>query len=181
MNGLDRPDGTPDGTFVTMIQNDDLKNLRQWLALFNGPGYQGLQARDRAVAEMRAVGADRLFPLLGTMLHDSDVNLRCTACEAILRVDAKRGLELILPGLLDSDSIMRWDTCGLLHDFGDERAVEPLIMVLKNDPDAQVRGIAAYALGGIGSPAVIPALLAAQKSDFSPYRSSGLLGTSTPR
>jgi hypothetical protein len=37
--------------------------------------------------------------------------------------------------------------------------------VLRRDPDPQVRGTAAYALGGIGSPAAIPSLLAALGSD----------------
>jgi hypothetical protein len=52
-----------------------------------------------------------------------------------------------------------------LHDFGDERAVPALAELLRRDPDPTVRGTAAYALGGIGSPAAIPALLAALGSD----------------
>jgi hypothetical protein len=40
--------------------------------------------------------------------------------------------------------------------------------VLQGDPDAQVRGTAAYALGGIRSPAAIPALLTALESDHEP-------------
>src|SRR5262249_26693131 len=70
-----------------------------------------------------------------------------------------------LPLLDDPDVAVRWNACGCLHDFGDERAIVPLIRVLQGDPDAQVRGSAAYALGGISSPAAIPALLAAMESD----------------
>ena len=45
------------------------------------------------------------------------------------------------------------------------RAVPALAAVLRGDPDPQVRGTAAYALGGIGSPAAIPALLAVLGTD----------------
>jgi HEAT repeat protein len=43
--------------------------------------------------------------------------------------------------------------------------LSPVIRVLQGDPDPQVRNTAAFALGGIGSPAAIPALLAALESD----------------
>ncbi len=52
---------------------------------------------------------------------------------------------------------MRWKTAIALGDIGDPRAVEPLIRLL-GDTDPYVRGRAAYALSGIGQPAV-PALI----------------------
>jgi HEAT repeat protein len=136
-----------------------------WLALLGGPGYEGPEAHDRAIAEMRAAGADRLFPLLLPMLSDPDPEARCKACEALLLVDAHRAIEFVLPLLDDPDVTVRGNACGCLHDFGDDRTIVPLIRVLQSDPHAQVRGTAAYALGGVGSPAAIPALLAAMESD----------------
>jgi HEAT repeat protein len=146
--------------------NDDLRGrLDAWLARLNGPGCQGIEDRNRAVAEMRETGADRLFPLLAPRLADPDAEVRCAICEVLLRLDAGRGVALVMPLLDDPDSTVRWYASGCLHDFGDERVVDALIRVLRNDPDAQVRGTAAYALGGIGSPAAIPALLDALESD----------------
>lgn len=150
---------------VTTRPDDDRERLDQWLALLHGPGHQGQEARDRAVREMQSAGADRLFPLLSPLLTDPEPDTRCRACETVLRVDARRGVELVLPLLHDPAVEVRWHASGCLHDFGDERAIDPLIRVLQGDPDPQVRGTAAYALGGIGSPAAIPALLAALKSD----------------
>ena len=152
-------------------QNDDAKQrLGEWLARLGGPGArpQTPGERERAVAEMSAAGADRLFPLLAPVLTGPDPEARCAACEAALRIDAPRGIEMVLPLLNDPDSTVRWQACGCLHDFGDERAVAPLIRLLHADPDPTVRGTAAYALGGIGSPAAIPALLAALESDHEP-------------
>ena len=72
---------------------------------------------------------------------------------------------LILPLLEDASSMVRWYVCGLLHDRGDERAVGPLVRRLKSDTDPQVRANAAYALGGIGSGAAVPALKEAVARD----------------
>jgi len=41
-----------------------------------------------------------------------------------------------------------------------EQSVSALVRVMRSDPDSQVRGTAAYALGGIGRPSAIPDLLA---------------------
>jgi HEAT repeat protein len=146
---------------------DVAERIDEWLALLGGPGArpQSSEERERGIAEMCAAGADRLFPLLIPKLRSQDPEVRCAACEAVLRIDASRAIALVLPLLDDPEVIVRWQACGCLHDFGDERAIDPLIRVLQCDSDAQVRGTAAYSLGGIGSPAAIPALLAAMESD----------------
>ncbi len=101
---------------------------------------------------MRRVGIDVVFPFLAAKLTDPDVDVRCGAVTALLFVDTNQAMPLVLPMLGDPDSIVRWHTGGCLHDFTDDRAIGPLIGVLRGDPDPGVRGNAAYALGGIGSP-----------------------------
>ncbi len=139
--------------------------LDAWLARLGGPGYQDDDDRDRAVAEMRAAGADAVFSLLVPLLDDHDPDVRGTACEAALLVDAGRGVPLVLPLLRDPDDVVRWCTCEALVGHGDHRATAPLVAVLQSDADPQVRGAAAMALGRFGGPAVIPALLAALADD----------------
>lgn len=147
----------------------DAKKLQAWLSiLVGGSESEGTDARERAVVEMQAMGAERLFPLLAPLLSGDDPEARCLACEAALRVDAGRAVELVLPLLADPEAIVRWHACGCLHDFGDERAVSALVRVLQADPVAGVRSTAAYALGGIGSPAAVPALIAALQADHEP-------------
>ena len=137
--------------------------LSRWLALI-----EGREGRARVVEEMQAVGTDTVVPLLAAKLADPDMEVRCRAILALLFLDAGRAIDLVLPMLNDPEDAVRWHACGCLHDFGDERAVGPLVMVLAVDPDPQVRGTAAYALGGVGSPAAIPALLEALDSDYEP-------------
>jgi HEAT repeat protein len=145
---------------------EDSSRLQQWFRLlYYGEGFQGSEARERALTEMRDAGAKRLFPLLVPMLGDHDCDVRCKACHAILWTDAGKGLELVLPLLSDADTTVRWHVCGLLHDFGDTRALDALLERLKKDTNEQVRGTAAFALGGIGSPRAIPALVETMESD----------------
>jgi HEAT repeat protein len=147
------------------MQGDDRTRLKGWLARLGGPGFISFQDRDQAVAEMRACSVDRLLPLLRPMLTDPDADARCTACEAVLRLDRRRGVDLVLPLLQDVEEAVRWYACGCLCDLGNEQAVDSLLAVVKTDRDAQVRGTAAHALGKLGGPAVIPALLAVMASD----------------
>ena len=147
------------------MSGDDRSRLAGWLARLGGPGYKGCKDRDLAVAEMRAEGASRLLPYLIPMLTDDDPEARCQACEAILWVDSQHGTEWVLPLLSDPHGGVRCAACYCLLKLGDERAVAPLTAVLKSDEAPTVRGWAAMALGRIGGPAVIPALLAAMASD----------------
>src|SRR5262245_58403179 len=105
---------------------------------------------------MRNAGVGNVFPLLIDRLKDADPEARCDAITALLFLAGRRAVEPVTGMLDDPDTTVRWHACGCLHDFGDERAVPVLCEVLRRDPDPQVRGTAAYALGGIGSPAAIP-------------------------
>jgi HEAT repeat protein len=134
------------------------ERLDRWLSLMDGPGWQGREARDRAVDEMRAAGTTTVLPALTEKLADPDGDTRCRACVAILFADRQRGVELVLPLLNDPEPGVQYYACGCLMDFGDERAVEPLVALLRSDPDPGVRVIAADALGRIGSPVALPAL-----------------------
>jgi HEAT repeat protein len=146
------------------VEAVDRDQLEQWLARLGGPDYKGSDDRNQAVAEMRAVGADVLFPVLTRMLM-GDEESRCKACEAILLVDAERGLELVLPLLRDPDLGVRWFACKCVAGLGGARAVPALRTVLQSDEDAQVRGTAVRGLGWQGGPEVIPMLLEVMASD----------------
>lgn len=138
--------------------------VRDWLARLRGPGFNQ-NRRDETVAKMRKLGAERLFPYLRDILNDPDAEFRCLASLGIVYTDPKAGMDLLLPLLDDPDVVVRWHTCGLMHDIGDQRAVEPLIQRMKTDRDPQVRNTAAYALGGVGDPSAIPALIETLDND----------------
>jgi hypothetical protein len=147
-----------------MSRSVDRGQLDAWLARLGGPRYKGSNDRDEAVAEMRAAGADALFPLLLPMLS-ANGEARCTACEAIMWVDPQRGLPMVLPLLQNPDEAVRLCACEEIGWRGGPAAVPALLAVLRSDEDAQVRVAAAFFLGRNGGPGAIPALLAAMESD----------------
>ena len=81
---------------------------------------------------------------------DIDTELRCRAAEALVRIDVDKGTKLIIPHLESPDSTLRWTICGLLSNYGNEQAIAPLVNVLQKDLEADVRMLAAFALGKIG-------------------------------
>ena len=138
--------------------------LRDWLTqLYGSPSNPG--QCDHVIAKLRSIGSGRLFPALKGFLSDPDSEFRCLAASAVFHVDPLAGVDLLLPLLDDPEIVVRWHTCGLMHDIGDKRAVQPLIQIMKTDTDPQVRNTAAYALGGIGDPIAIPALIETLDND----------------
>jgi HEAT repeat protein len=122
-------------------------------------------ARERAVSALQALDRGAVVRELTKLLDSQNVELRCDAAEALLRIDSNQTIELVLPLVSDPVSTVRWNTCGLLHDFGDRRAVPSLIAVLLNDPEPDVRLVAAQALSEIGDRGALSALRQASQLD----------------
>src|SRR5947209_6997885 len=106
--------------------------------------------KEHAVATLQSLEREPTFKSLMALLEDAEVEVRCDAAEALMWIDPRQGTEAVFPLLSDSDATVRWFACGLLYDFGDERATPRLVEVLRNDPDGDVRLIAAHALGKLG-------------------------------
>jgi HEAT repeat protein len=122
-------------------------------------------AREKAIATLMALDRKAAIRELRRLLKGRDPDLRCDAAEALLRIDANRTIDYVVPLLTDPDSAVRWSTCGLLHDFGDKRAVPLLVQVLRNDSEAEVRLMAAFALSEIGDCSALSALQQASQLD----------------
>jgi HEAT repeat protein len=122
-------------------------------------------AREKAVLTLKALDRGAVIHELSGLLNTRNLELRCDAAEALLRIDSNQTIDLVLPLLTDPASTVRWNTCGLLHDFGDKRAIPLLVQVLLNDPEADVRLMAAYALGEIGDGSALSALRQASQLD----------------
>ena len=143
----------------------DRSQLEGWLARLTIPGFKSFEDKAQAVEEIRAAGAEAVFPLLLPMLADSDPEIRCKPCTVLALLNDHRVVDVALRLLHDPHSGVRCYACKCLWKFGDSHAVDALSEVLKSDLDSQVRGYAAGALGSYGGPAVIPDLLAVMASD----------------
>nr|WP_052295052.1 HEAT repeat domain-containing protein [Oscillochloris trichoides] len=119
----------------------------------------------KIVQHLNSVDQDRVFNLFDSLLRDPDLEVRDCAIKMLMGFNPNRGVDLIIPLLTDTEEAWRWYICGALADYGDERAIEPLIQVLLNDPDDDTRYMAVVALGNIGDAQVIPVLQLVEEKD----------------
>jgi len=120
--------------------------------------------RASVAKDVKELDADGEQTLL-SFLQSSNGEQKCDAAFALCLLDADKYIPAIINLLFDPLEYVRWDIAGLLHDFGDYRAVEPLITVVLNDSDSDVRHNACYALSAIGDSRALPALRYAVEND----------------
>lgn len=106
-----------------------------------------------------------VFVFFDKLLRDPDLEVRDSAIKVLMAFDPKHGVDLLIPLLADPIESWRWYICGALADYGDQRAIEPLIQVLLNDPDDDTRYMAAVALENIGDSSAISALQHTEAND----------------
>jgi len=122
--------------------------------------------RNGVISALTRIDRATAITALTKLINCQETELRCDAAEALIRLDRNAGVDLLCPLLLDADSLVRWGVCGLLHDFGDKRAVSWLTRALSDDSEADVRLLAATALGRIGTHEDLPNLRKAAERDL---------------
>ena len=98
-------------------------------------------------------------------MNHADPEHRCNGGELLVTLFGDAAIPDILPMASDPESGVGARAIRLLNRAGAAAAVDPLARILATHPDVEVRAEAAHSLGGIGSPAAIPALLAIFESD----------------
>ena len=97
-------------------------------------------------------------PAIIRLLGDKDPTIQWHAAEA-LGTFGSTATPLLIEALHSTHGTIRLGAIEALSTIKDVRAVEPLIRVLQKDTMSEVRWAAALALGEIGSPEAIPALV----------------------
>jgi hypothetical protein len=129
------------------------------------PGLALALTRKILIDDLAALGPEEAVSLVAGNLRDADGEIRCEAAELMLRMEAEHGLPYVLPLFDDPLNWVRWNVLGDIARYGDDSVVPTLIKKLRTDTDPGVRGQAAFALGHLGSPEAIPALIAALETD----------------
>jgi HEAT repeat protein len=115
-----------------------------------------------ALARVGKSHPQEVSPLLSTLLHDEEQSVRFYTTLAIydLGPKAKGLIPALLANLKDKDRHVRGGAAWALGRIGsnEDRVVDGLVELLKNDPEAMVRSDAAYALGYIHALQAKPAL-----------------------
>jgi twitching motility protein PilT len=111
-------------------------------------------ARDRALASMRAFGADLLEPTI-ELLSDPDQEIRASAMLVAQSFEDARVVPATIGLLKDPDWWIRITAAETLGRLKDPRGVQPLVEALA---DPETRWSAVEALGKIGDLRAVPAL-----------------------
>ena len=108
---------------------------------------------------LRAELADlRATAIIARELSSTDADERLQAAELLRAVPGPDGVEPLIAALGDPVAKVRETCASALSQYGDERAVEPLIEALMRDSDPDVRAAAAQTLGRLGGDAARDAL-----------------------
>jgi HEAT repeat protein len=129
--------------------------------------------REEATAALAAIGDEALPSLLEALKH-SEWLVRLHAVEALGKMRSPAAVEPLLSVLFnDHDQAIREDVVRALGQIGDGRAVEFLVIVMK---EAGLRPLAVEALGQIGDPRAVPVLLGVLEGIDRPAMSRSVAG-----
>lgn len=129
--------------------------------------------REETAAALAAIGNPALPSLLDALKH-SEWLVRLHAVEALGKTRSAEAVEPLLWALFnDHDQAIREDVVRALGQLGDPRAMEFLIMAMK---DPGLRTLAVEALGKIGDRRAVPVLIAVVEGSARPPVSRAVAG-----
>jgi hypothetical protein len=127
-----------------------------------------MDSAEEKLKGMDAASSEKMINEISKTLVHSNAECRCVAVRLLLLIGKGIALELVLPLLNDPVDEVRFMVCADLlytHSYS-SRIMEPLINVLHNDKNSDVRAFAAILLGRIGDEKAIPALMWTKDNDF---------------
>ena len=128
-----------------------------------------LQLKEKTASINYRISACKIFKnlkakeakdILIELLNDSDDGVRYNAIIALGNIDDFNDVKPLIRKLKQkrTDPILKSELIFVLGNIGDDKAIDSLINILRNDTDKFVRHHAARALGKIGNQRAIPAL-----------------------
>jgi hypothetical protein len=116
-----------------------------------------IDVRRRAVESLAYSSDDRIRPVIGRAYEDESADMRASAIFAMGRSADEYWRGAVRAELFNEDPAHRFEAARAAGELADPRAVERLIVLLK-DRDREIRMIAIWALGQIGGAAARRAL-----------------------
>ena len=127
--------------------------------------YHDTSKHEQIVRQLQALPRQSLLLIMRELSTTSDMERLDTIIKVLVAVDPHQAVDLFIPLLHHEEASLRWYVCGVLADYGDTRAVEPLVGVLLQDEEGDVRYMAVIALEKVGDGRALSALQYAQQTD----------------
>ena len=161
--GLVRHDGawrTPQEIELAGRADRDAARQRDWTKRLERLRRDAAQGDSAATEEIRGISDPLAVRALGTALHsDSDLRMRGLYVEALSRIPSPDAFAVLVATALDhADDETRIAAVERLAALGPPLAAPPLVAALASPDNARVNR-AAEALGRLGEPAVVAALI----------------------
>ncbi|MEW5945385.1 MAG: HEAT repeat domain-containing protein, partial [bacterium] len=150
------------GVIDELGRTGDHRAIRVLIGVLND---EDVQVRWRAVQALTGFSDDAIGPLLRS-LETPDRFLRRNVVHALGELRAAEAVEKLIRMLMfdETDKEVQIEVVNALNKTGDDRAVEPLITVLKED-DWELRWRAIHALGRLGDERAVEPLLEMLEDD----------------
>jgi HEAT repeat protein len=134
--------------------------LRQW--------DNGLQQEDTSpLMQLRQYEAEEISSALSAILSHAEDDMRLIAVDAAPHlVPREVMIDLLVPGLSDARSSVRWSICKVFQKYPDPRVIERVLSVLQNDGNPHVRVAAVDVLCEVGDARSLPVLAYAMEHDW---------------
>lgn len=139
-------------------------SIRQQVLTLLGQ-YHNTSKHEQIVQQLQALPRQPLLLIMRELLTISDLERLDTIIKVLVEINPHQAVDLFIPLLHHEEASLRWYICGLLADYGDIRAVEPLVEVLLHDEEGDVRYMAVIALEKVGDGRALSALQYAQQAD----------------
>ncbi|MBI3837659.1 MAG: HEAT repeat domain-containing protein [Planctomycetia bacterium] len=121
-------------------------------------GDSRFEVRDRAIAQLAKLGARAVRALASAVSGDGSLQSRCGAVWALTRIDGDDARAAVRTALVDAKPSVRQAAARSAGLHRDREALERLMAIVTSD-EPVVRREAATALGRIGQPSAVAALL----------------------
>lgn len=159
---------------------DELKRLGDPNAIF--PLITAVEQETGLQTEIQnTIAALNAGEFLADQIDNGDLPARQRATLAAYFVKDAVLVEALIDALADQDVVVRTQVVSALRAAGDPRAVEPLIKVLGQDPDPDVRTAAAQALATLGGAAADAALAQAEANEKDEFVKGAIKRARQPR
>ncbi|MFW9923625.1 MAG: HEAT repeat domain-containing protein [Candidatus Thorarchaeota archaeon] len=110
------------------------------------------KALHREISSLGLEGDENAIKLLITILNEGDdVEIKSYATQALVKIGGRDVVAQLIKSLRNENWVTRMKAAEALGEIKNKKAVNPLIKLLRTDPQPSVREWAAIALGNIGS------------------------------
>jgi len=120
---------------------------------------KSVRVREKSAYALGELADERAVEALLGLLEDKETPVRANAVFALGQIGSKQGTEGLIRALCDSEVLVRNHAASALGFTDDDRALGPLVWVIKNEKEVEVRALATSSLAALRRPAASGVLI----------------------